>query len=154
MSDSVIPQTVARQAPLSLGFPRQEYWSGLPFPSSGYLPNPGIELASPALVSRFFTTEPLGKPNTIYTVTINQLLHIIWINFALKYLMMFCYLCSLNQIFIFVVHTLDFYSNLKSVQFSCSVVSGSLQPHGLQHTRLPCPSPTPGACLNSCPLRK
>ena len=38
-----------------------------------------------------------------------------------------------------------------SVQFSFSVVSDSLQPHGLQHTRPPCPSPTPGACLNSCP---
>ena len=39
---------------------------------------------------------------------------------------------------------------LTPVQFSCSVVSGSLQPHGLQHTRLPCPSPAPGACSNSC----
>ena len=39
----------------------------------------------------------------------------------------------------------------KSVQFSCSVVSNSLWPHGLQHARLPCPSPTPGACSNSCP---
>ena len=39
-----------------------------------------------------------------------------------------------------------------SVQFSHSVVSNSLWPHGLQHTRLPCPSPTPGACSNSCPL--
>ena len=39
-----------------------------------------------------------------------------------------------------------------SVQFSCSVVSDSFRPHGLQHTRLPCPSPTPGACSNSCPL--
>ena len=38
-----------------------------------------------------------------------------------------------------------------SVQFSCSVLSDSLQPHGLQHARLPCPSPTPGACSNSCP---
>ena len=38
-----------------------------------------------------------------------------------------------------------------SVQFSCSVVSDSLRPHGLQHARLPCPSPTPRACLNSCP---
>ena len=41
-----------------------------------------------------------------------------------------------------------------SVQFSCSVVSNSLQPHGLQHTRLPCPSPTPGACSNPCPLSR
>ena len=38
-----------------------------------------------------------------------------------------------------------------SIQFSCSVVSDSLRPHGLQHTRLPCPSPTPRACSNSCP---
>ena len=41
--------------------------------------------------------------------------------------------------------------DISSVQFSCSVVSESLRPHGLQHTRLPCPSPTPGACSNSCP---
>ena len=40
---------------------------------------------------------------------------------------------------------------LSSGQFSCSVMSNSLQPHGLQHARFPCPSPTPGACLNSCP---
>ena len=56
------PWTVARQAPLSMGFSRQEYWSGLPFPPLGDLPNPGIEPASPvspALAGRFFTTEPL-----------------------------------------------------------------------------------------------
>ena len=41
-----------------------------------------------------------------------------------------------------------------SVQFSHSVMSDSLQPHGLQHSRLPCPSPTPGACSNSCPSRQ
>ena len=41
--------------------------------------------------------------------------------------------------------------NLTSVQFSCSVVSDSLQPHGLQHARLPCPSPSPRPCSNSCP---
>ena len=57
------PWTVARQAPLSMGFSRQEYWSGLPFPSLGDLPNSGIELvslASPVLVGGFFTTEPPG----------------------------------------------------------------------------------------------
>ena len=43
------------------------------------------------------------------------------------------------------------YYNCRSVQFSCSVMSSSLRPRGLQHTRLPCPSPTPGACSNSCP---
>ena len=41
-----------------------------------------------------------------------------------------------------------------SVQFSCSVVSDSLRPHGLQHTRLPCPSPSPRACSNPCPLSR
>ena len=48
--------------PLSMGFPRQEYWSGLPFPSPGDLPDPGIELVSPASAGRFSTTEPPGKP--------------------------------------------------------------------------------------------
>ena len=45
-----------------MGFPKQEYWSGLPFPSPGDLPNPGIEPTPPALAGRFFTTEPPGKP--------------------------------------------------------------------------------------------
>ena len=55
----VTPWAVAHQAPLSMGFSRQEYWSGLTFPSPGDLPNPGIapvSLVSPALVGRFFTT--------------------------------------------------------------------------------------------------
>ena len=53
------PWTVARQAPLSMGFSRQEYWSGLPFPPPGDLPTPGIEpvsLSSSAMAGRFFTT--------------------------------------------------------------------------------------------------
>ena len=54
------PWTVARQAPLSMGFPRQEYWSGLPFLSPEDLPNPGIEPVSPALAGGFFTTVPTG----------------------------------------------------------------------------------------------
>ena len=49
VSDSVTPQTAACQTPLSMGFSRQEYWSGLPFPSPKDLPNPGIEPRSPAL---------------------------------------------------------------------------------------------------------
>ena len=58
--------TVACQAPLSMGFPRQEYWDGLWFLSPGDLPDAGMEPASPvslALAGRFFTTEPLGKPS-------------------------------------------------------------------------------------------
>ena len=57
------PGTGARQAPLSMGFSRQDYWSGLPFRSPGDLPDPEIELASPALAGGFFTTEPSGKPS-------------------------------------------------------------------------------------------
>ena len=51
----------ARQTPLSVGFPRQEHWSGLPCPPPGDLPNPGTENASPALAGGFSTTEPCGK---------------------------------------------------------------------------------------------
>ena len=53
--------TIAHKAPLSMEFFRQEYWSGLPFPSPGALPDPGIKLTFPALAGGFFTAEPLGK---------------------------------------------------------------------------------------------
>ena len=52
------PQTVDHQASLPMVFPRQEYWSGLPFPSPGDLPDPGIKPTSPAMAGRVFTTEP------------------------------------------------------------------------------------------------
>ena len=58
----VTPGTVALQAPLSIGFPRQEYWSGLPFPSPGDLPNPGIKPVSLHWQEDSSTTEPPGKP--------------------------------------------------------------------------------------------
>ena len=63
--------TVAHQAPLSVGFPRQEYWSWLPFHPPGDLPKPGIEPTSPALAGTFFTTVPPGKPGvSLVTVKI------------------------------------------------------------------------------------
>ena len=99
--------TVVHQAPLSMELPRQEYWSGLPFPPSGDLPDLGIKPTSPTLVSQFFLPlHQLGSPQS--------------------------------------------YS---SVQFSHSVMSDSLQPHELQHSRLPCPSPTPRASSNTCQSR-
>ena len=65
------PWTVVHQPPLSMGFPRQEYWSVLPCPPLGHLPNPGVEPVSPvgpALAGGFFTTEPPGKHSmSIYT---------------------------------------------------------------------------------------
>ena len=56
------PRIVACQAPLSMGFPRQEYWSGLSFPSPGDLPNPRIEHKSPALQADYLLTDLGGKP--------------------------------------------------------------------------------------------
>ena len=53
---------IAQQPPLSMEIPRQEYWTALPFPPPGCLPDPGIKPASPALAGRFFTTAPLGGP--------------------------------------------------------------------------------------------
>ena len=84
-------------------FSKQEYWNGLPFPSPGDLPNPGIEPGSPVLQVDFLPSEPPGKQ-----------------------------LKACICLFLF------------SVQFSCSVVSDSLRPHGLQPTRLLRPWDFPG----------
>ena len=65
MSDSAALWTVSHQAPLSMGFSRQEYWSGLPFPSPGDLPDPGIKPSFPALAGGFFTPGPPGKPKSL-----------------------------------------------------------------------------------------
>ena len=65
LESSLDCKDVACQAPLSMEFPRQEYWSGLPFPIPGDLPDPGIETVSPAasaLAGKFFTTALPGKP--------------------------------------------------------------------------------------------
>ena len=62
VSDSATPWTIAHQASLSMGFSRQEHWSGLPFPSPGDRLDPGIDPTSPALAGRLFTTEPSGNP--------------------------------------------------------------------------------------------
>ena len=69
--------TVAHQAPLSMGFSREEYWSGLPCPPPGDLPDPGIEpvsLASPALAGGFFTTSTTWETPIIYIHVYNDLL--------------------------------------------------------------------------------
>ena len=61
VSDSVAPWTVAHQATLPMEFSRQEYWSELPFPTPGDLPNPGIKCMSPALAAGFFTSSATWK---------------------------------------------------------------------------------------------
>jgi len=61
----VTPRAAACQAPLSMGFSRQEYWSGLPSPPPGHLPNLGIEPRSPALQADYLPSEPPGKQHTM-----------------------------------------------------------------------------------------
>ena len=66
------PWTVAHQALPSMGFSKQEYWSGLPFPSPGDLPDPGIEPRSPALQADALSYEPPGKPESFTEIHIKQ----------------------------------------------------------------------------------
>ena len=103
------PCTAACQAPLSMVFLREEYWSGLSIPS------PGVSLGFPTQGSNLC------------------LLH--WQAGSLP-----------------LSHEGSPWTLVSSVQFSRSVVSDSLRPHEPQHTRPPCPSPTPGVYSNSCPL--
>jgi len=69
MSDSATPWTIAHQAPLTMGFSRQEYWSGLPFLSPGDLQDPGIRPRSPVWQADSLLSEPPGKP-TVKTGTV------------------------------------------------------------------------------------
>ena len=137
------PWTVARQAPLCVGFPRQEYWSGLPCPPPGDLPCPGIEpevLTSPALIGGFFTTRATWEA---------QQLRIFLIKIV-------CYICIFKPETTSVSHLHEIASgscsSLHLLLFSHLVISNSFQPHGPHHTRLPCPSPSPRAFSNSLPL--
>ena len=69
------PWTVAHQAPPSMGFSRQEYLNGLPFPSSGDLPDPGVEPRSPALQADPLTSKLLGKPSKV-GIILNMSIHL------------------------------------------------------------------------------
>ena len=74
----VTPRTVDHQPPPSMGFPRQEHWSGLPFPSLGDLLDPGIEPGSPALQEDSLLIEPPGKPSFTYLKTIKSKTFYLW----------------------------------------------------------------------------
>ena len=81
MSNSCDPWTVAGQAPLSMGFSRQEYWRGLSFPSPGHLPEPGIKPGSPALKADSLLTELQGK---LSGSTLSELLILILVSSVIK----------------------------------------------------------------------
>ena len=106
------PWTVAYQAPLSLEFSRQEYWSGLPFLFPGDLPDLGIKSRSPTLQADYLPSEPPGKP-TRFTMNV------------LSFLLEKRRKTRANQV-----------QTKKKKSVSCSVVSDSLQSHGLQPTML------------------
>ena len=115
-----------------MGFSRQEYWSGLPFPPPGGLPDPGMEHTSHvslALVGRFF----------IYWAT--------WEAKTIK-----CYPPKVGMYGLFARVNLHWPPMLPSVQFSSvALLCLTLQPHELEHERPPSPSPTPGVHSDSCP---
>ena len=71
------PRTVAHQAPLSMEFYRQEYWSGLPFPSPGDLPEQGPEPGSPPLQADSLPSEPLGNNITNSVVLLSHFVHVL-----------------------------------------------------------------------------
>ena len=120
------------------GISQQEYWSGFPFPPPGDILDPGIKpafLVSPTVAEGLFTSAPPGNSNSF---------SISWY-FTNTLIMKW----SVHHFYHEVMSTSIHYCfNL----FSRSVLSDSLWPHGLQHARLPCPSPSSGACSNSCPL--
>ena len=142
------PMTVACQAPLSIGFSRQQYWSGLSCPPPGNLPDPGIELLSfmsPALGQVLCHQSHLGRPHTtIYeickqpgpTVEHRELYSVSYNNIMEK---------NLKKDHFFVHLKIMQYckSTIRSDQISRSVMSDSLRPHESQHARPPCSSPTP-----------
>ena len=141
----------------SMEFSRPEYWSGQWFPSPRDLPNPGIEPRSPALqvdslptvVSGKLTGKPCSRK---LSITVQRTLgghsrRWLWFLPIKKktlspYLHPFLFLGEGKK------NTLRKIISL----FGHSVMSSSFQPHGMQHTRPPCPLPTPGVYSNSCPL--
>ena len=101
MSNSVTPWTAAHQAPLSTEVPRQEYWSALPFPTPGDLPDPGSQHRSPTLAGIFFTTEPPGALLLLFillaifflfTGLLKKILYIVTKNFPLVFTFFYFFL--------------------------------------------------------------
>ena len=132
--------TEACQAPLSMGFSRQEYWSGLPFPSPGDLPDPGIEPGSPELQADDLPTELWGKPRH----TVNCIKdHVSLFPLADRKLAV-----QWQCIWLYDSKCMCY------ARLSCFGVSNSVWPHRLQPARLLCPWDSPGknTGVNCCAL--
>ena len=145
-------------------FSRQEYWSGLPFPSPEDLPDPGIEPGSPALQADALPSEPPGKPWTLKFLVISQFLFYssvvsIYNNNKISVNTEFF---DIMQLIIINTFKNVESCNLQGMRFQktlllllChSTMSNYLLPYEQQHARLPCPSLPPGVCQNSCALSR
>ena len=139
------PWTIVHQAPLSMGFSRQESWSGLPFPSPGDLPNPGIGAgspASPALADRFFTTSTAWEALHMYIYTCKRLstqrehVHIYIYIYTHTHTHMLIYMHTYIYIYICmcVLCTQMLQSCLTLRPFDCSPPSFSV--HGILQARI------------------
>ena len=167
MSDSLRPCGLETARLQSMAFARQEYWSGLPFPSPVGLPDPGIEPWVPHITGRlFYQLSHQGSP--IYMTHRTKLTSLVaqkgkhppamqeprdqsldWEDNAGEGNGMATHSSVLAGEFHGQGSLMDY--SLSSVQFSRSVVSDSLRPHESQHARRPCPSPTPGVHSDSRP---
>ena len=146
------PQTVARQAPLSMGFSGKNTGVGCPALLQGNLSDPGIEptcLISPALACRFFTISATCEAVVMCVcVCVCILLNILFpygLSQDIEYSSL-CYTvgpCCVSVLYILAFMLYILYM-LLLLLFSCSVVSDSVRPHGLQPTRLLCPRDSPG----------
>ena len=125
--------TIAQQAPLSLGFSRQGYWSGLPVPSPGVLPDPGIEPC----------VSCLGRQILYHWVTWGALVLIFYSS---------CSYCQFHSSSISSLKSWHHLTDILLLSFSSWVMSDSLWLHGWWQVRLLCPSLSSKICSNSCPL--
>ena len=124
---SATPWTIAHQAPLSMGFARQEYWSGLPFPSPGDRPNPGIDPRSPALRADALTSEPPGKHYTVFVLYFlfpdshQNFLHHFFFFLSLSHLLLLFWVhktevSSLSSLQIFILSSFQFLQRARAFQ--------------------------------------
>ena len=138
----MIPGTVAHQAPLSLGFSRQEHWSRLPFPPPRHLSHPGIKPKSPVLQADSLPLNHLGSPTLWFVVQFKYNITCIGLDKSIIYIHVYIYISL-------VLSPLCWATIISSVQFSS--VAQLCPTHESQHARPPCPSHTPGVYLDSCP---
>ena len=150
-----------------MGFPRQEYWCGLPFPSPGDLPNPGTQHSSPTWTGASFIhwatreacflqrlTEIFVIQSPAGAITLRGLIYHMSIVYGEEELSNLCKsIWSVKYDYFIIIRIINFVNHIQfsSVHFSHSVVADPLRPHESQHARPPCLSPTLGVYSNSCP---